>query len=230
MSDIKPQHVAIIMDGNRRWAAKKGLKPWAGHEQGVDTVYNLMDWLEDEGVKYCTLYTFSSENWKRDVKEVKYLMKLLVIALKRHLKELHRRNIKLLVSGRIGELSDEVQNIITKALRLTKNNTKAVLNLAINYGGRTELLDAMKQIIADNIPANKINEEVLRKHLYQKGELPEPDLIIRTGGEKRLSNFLPWQSVYSELYFTDTLWPDFSKKDLQAALRDFAERKRNFGK
>lgn len=224
------QHIGIIMDGNRRWAKKRHLPSIKGHEQGVEVVRNLMDWLEEEDIKYCTLYTFSSENWKRDMKEVKYLMKLLVKALMQHMKEFHERNIKLLVSGRIEELSDEVQRAIIKGVRLTKNNSKAVLNLALNYGGRGEVLDAVKQIIANNIPADKVDEEMISKHLYTKGELPEPDLIIRTGGEVRLSNFLPWQSVYSELYFTDTLWPDFSQKDLQDALHSFADRKRNFGK
>lgn len=225
-----PLHIGIIMDGNRRWARKQGLPVYKGHEAGVDTVCSLMDWLEEAGVKYCTLYTFSTENWKREVSEVTYLMKLLAKVFTKHLKDFNKRNVKLLVSGRINELSQELQIAIKKALRLTKNNTKAVLNIALNYGGRRELLDAVKQIIANNIPSNKIDEEMINKYLYQRGELPEPDLIIRTGGERRLSNFLPWQSVYSELYFTDILWPDFSQKDLQAALKDFAERKRNFGK
>lgn len=228
MSDI-PQHVAFIMDGNRRWAEKQGLPTVKGHEQGVETVRNLMGWLDEKGIKYCTLYTFSSENWKRDVKEVGYLMKLLVKAFTNHLKEFQERNIKLIVSGRIDEFSDEVQTAIKKAVRLTKNNTKAVLNLALNYGGRAELMDAVKQIIANNIPPEKIDEKMLEQHMYQSGKLPDPELIIRTGGERRLSNFLPWQSVYSELYFTDVFWPDFSEKDLEAALKDFADRKRNFG-
>lgn len=227
---IQPIHIGIIMDGNRRWAKRRGLPTVAGHEQGVEVVRNLMDWLDQEGIKYCTLYTFSSENWRRDMKEVKYLMRLLVKAFARHLKEFHQNNIKLLISGRTDELSEEVQRAITKAMRMTAHNTKAVLNLALNYGGRHEVLDAVKQIITNNIPLNKIDEEMITKHLYTKGEMPEPDLIIRTGGEQRLSNFLPWQSVYSELYFTDVLWPDFSYEELQKALKDFADRKRNFGK
>jgi undecaprenyl diphosphate synthase len=157
-------------------------------------------------------------------------MKLLIKALTQHLKEFQEKNIKLIVSGRVDDFSHEVKTAIKKAVRLTKNNTKAVVNLALNYGGRTELLDAVKQLLADNIPPDKIDEQVLASHLYSNGQLPDPDLIIRTGGEKRLSNFLPWQSVYSELYFTDTLWPDFSQKDLQAALREFASRERRFGK
>ncbi len=230
MLQTVPQHIAIIMDGSRRWAKARGLEPWQGHEQGVEAAKLLMENLSAAGIKYCTLYTFSTENWKRDVKEVKYLMKLLVKVFTNHLKEFQEKNIKLIVSGRVEEFSDEVKTAIKKAVRLTKNNTKAVVNLALNYGGRAELLDAVKQLIADNIPPDKIDEKALAKHLYSNGQLPDPDFIIRTGGVKRLSNFLPWQSVYSELYFTDTLWPDFSKKDLEAALRDFAQRKRNFGK
>jgi len=229
---LYPKHIAFIMDGNRRWAKKRGLEPWKGHEQGVETVRALPKWLSKvggKGVTYYTLYTFSSENWHRSASEVKYLMKLLVKAVAQHLKEFNEEGVKLIVSGRIDEFSVEVQKVIKKAVILTKNNTKAVLNLALNYGGRSELVDAVKQIIADNIPADKIDEEMIEKHLYNGGQLPDPDLIIRTGGAKRTSNFLTWQSVYSELYFTETLWPDFSKKDLDAALRDFARRKRNFG-
>lgn len=230
MSEVLPQHIAIIMDGNRRWAKKRGLLPWQGHEQGIEAVHTLMQNLEEVGVKYCTLYTFSTENNKRDAKEVAYLMKLLIKALNQHLKEFHEKGIKLITSGRVDEFSDEVKTAIKKAATLTKNNSKAVLNLALNYGGRSELVDAVKKLLADNIPPNKIDEEMLGRALYTNGQLPDPDLIIRTGGEKRLSNFLPWQSVYSELYFTDTLWPDFSKQDLETALKDFAQRKRNFGK
>lgn len=230
MSDSVPQHIAFIMDGNRRWASEHNLPSVKGHEQGLETVQNLMDWLEEAGVQYCTVYAFSTENWKREVSEVKFLMKLLLKAFTVHLKEFHNRNVKLMVSGRIDELSNEIQIAIGKAMRLTKNNTKAVLNIAINYGGRGELVDAVKKLLANNIPPSKIDEAALQKYLYSNGELPDPDLVIRTGGEMRLSNFLPWQSVYSELYFTDTLWPDFSQKDLQAALREFAQRKRNFGK
>lgn len=230
MSDNIPQHIAFIMDGNRRWARQRNLPLLKGHEQGMETAQNLLNWLDEAGVKYCTLYTFSTENWKRDVSEVKYLMKLLIKVLTQHLKEFQEKNIRLIVSGRVDDFSQEVKTAIKKAVRLTKNNTKAVVNLALNYGGRAELLDAMKQLIADNIPPDKIDEKMLARHLYSNGQLPDPDLIIRTGGEKRLSNFLPWQSVYSELYFTDTLWPDFSQKDLQAALREFADRERRFGK
>lgn len=225
-----PQHIAFIMDGNRRWAKQRGLPTMRGHEQGKETVRELMHWMEEKNIKYCTLYTFSSENWKRDVSEVKYLMKLLVKALKQHLKEFQDRNIKLIVSGRMDEFSEEVQVALKKAIRLTANNTRAVVNFALNYGGRAELMDAIKQLVANNIPPDRIDEAALQQYLYQHNTLPDPDLIIRTGGQKRLSNFLPWQSVYSELYFTDVLWPDFSKGDLEEALRDFAQRKRNFGK
>jgi undecaprenyl diphosphate synthase len=230
MPDAVPQHIAFIMDGNRRWARQRGLPTLKGHEQGFETAQNLLNWLDEAGVKYCTLYTFSTENWNRDLSEVKYLMKLLVKVFTQHLKEFQEKNVRLIVSGRVDEFSHEVKTAIKKAVRLTRNNTRAVVNLALNYGGRAELIDAVKQLLADNIPPDKIDEKMLAKHLYSNGQLPDPELIIRTGGEKRLSNFLPWQSVYSELYFTNTLWPDFSQKDLQAALREFAARERRFGK
>lgn len=225
------QHIGIIMDGNRRWASRQGLPGYKGHEQGFETAKNLLDLLDKHGIKYCTLYTLSGENLvRRDVDEIKFLMKLLLKVFTKHLKEFHQRNIKLLVSGRIEELSAEVQIAIRKAINLTKNNTTAVVNLALNYGGRAELMDAIKKIMARNIPLNKIDERMLSSYLYNQGDLPDPDLIIRTGGERRLSNFLPWQSVYSELYFTDTLWPDFDEQALTEALADYYQRKRNFGK
>lgn len=225
------KHIGIIMDGNRRWARNNGLPAHKGHAEGVEAVRRVLKELDKHGIKYVTLYTLSSENLKsRDVKELKYLMKLLLKVFTQHLKEFHQNNIKLLVSGRIDELSAEFQRAIKKAIRLTKNNTKAVVNLALNYGGRAELMDAIKKVVANNIPLNKIDEKILAKYMYQDGNLPDPDLIIRTGGEQRLSNFLPWQSVYSELYFTKTLWPDFDAKALQLAIDDYYRRKRNFGK
>ncbi len=231
-SDVSAiQHIGIIMDGNRRWAKKRGLPTYKGHEEGFAAAQRILKEIDKHGIKYVTLYTLSSENLvKRDVDELKFLMKLLVRVFTKHLREFHKNNIRLLVSGRIDELSSEVQRAIKKAMRLTKNNTKAVVNLALNYGGRAELMDAIKKIVANNIPLNKIDEKLLQKYMYNSGRLPDPDLIIRTGGEQRLSNFLPWQSVYSELYFTKTLWPDFDAEALQAAVDDYYRRKRNFGK
>lgn len=225
------QHIGFIMDGNRRWAKQNGLPTYKGHEEGFLVAKRIIEEMGDLGVKYCTFYTLSSENLvRRDVDEIKFLMKLIIRAFTQHLKEFHQNNVRLLVSGRVDELSEEVQRAIKKGVRLTKNNTKAVVNLALNYGGRAELMDAIRQMVANNIPMSKIDEETLAQYLYGQGELPDPDLIIRTGGQKRLSNFLPWQSVYSELYFTDALWPDFDSTALKEAIDEYHARQRNFGK
>ncbi len=225
------RHIGFIMDGNRRWAKDQGLPAYRGHEQGFLVAKRIIEEMGELGVQYCTFYTLSSENLvRRDVDELKFLMKLIIRAFTQHLKEFHQNNVRLLVSGRVDELSEEVQRAIKKGVRLTRNNTKAVVNLALNYGGRAELMDAVKQMIANNIPMSKIDEATLSQYMYGQGELPDPDLIIRTGGQKRLSNFLPWQSVYSELYFTDALWPDFSSDALREAIAEYHDRQRNFGK
>lgn len=227
-----PYHLAIIIDGNRRWARKRGLPVFEGHRQGLENVKRIGKWCKERGIKILTLYTFSTENWKRSKTEVKALMDLLKEALnsrKGHLKELHKEGIQLRVIGQKERLSPSLQRLIKEAEDLTKNNKEGILNLAISYGGRVEILEAIKKIIKKKIPPNKITEKLFEENLWT-GKLPPPDLIVRTSGEQRLSGFLLWQSAYAELYFTKTLWPDFREKDLDKALEDFAHRHRRFGR
>ena len=227
-----PHHLAIITDGNRRWARKKGLPVFEGHRQGLKNVKRVGKWCQKRGVKILTLYAFSTENWNRSKAEVEALMRLLAYALnprRSYLKELHEDGIKLQVIGQRERLSQKLQRLIQKAEDLTKNNKKGVLNLAVSYGGRVEILEAVKEIIKKKISPEKITEKLFEKNLWT-GKFPPPDLIIRTSGEQRLSGFLLWQSAYSELYFSEKLWPDFTEKDLDKALDDFAHRHRRFGR
>lgn len=224
-----PYHLGIIIDGNRRWAKERGLSSFEGQKKGLDNVHKIGDWAKKKGVKILTLYAFSTENWKRTKQEVRYLMKLLSEAFsKKNVKKLHQKGTKVQVIGQRERLPKFLQKKIETAERITKNNKENILNLAISYGGRPEIIQAVKNIIKKRIPADKITEEVINKNLWTTG-LPDPDLIIRTGSEQRLSNFLTWQSVYSELYFTKKYWPDFTEKDLDMALLDFSLRQRRFG-
>ncbi len=227
MSD-KLNHIAFIMDGNRRWARKRHLPLLYGHRQGGETLHKVLKWLGEIGVKYCTVYAFSTENWKRSKDEIHYMMQLLVEYINKYLDELNRNGVKVIVSGRINKFPKKVREAVEKVVQSTKNNKKGVLNIALSYGGRAEIVDAVKKIISKKIPEDKVTEKVLSSNMYHN--IPEPDLIIRTGGQMRLSNFLLWQSAYSELYFTKVLWPDFSKKDLLRAVENYKHRKRNFGK
>jgi len=219
-----PNHLGIIIDGNRRWAKKKGLPSFYGHKRGLDNVKKISDYCLEKGVKVLTLYAFSSENWNRSKKEIEHLMKLLGTALnKKNIKDLNKRGVRMQVIGQKEKLSKTLQKLILEAEQSTKKNKKGVLNLAISYGGRADIIQAAQRI------KGRITEEKLNKNLWTAG-LPDPDFIIRTGGEMRLSNFLTWQSAYSELYFTKKTWPDFSKKDLDKAFDDFSHRHRRFGK
>ncbi len=225
-----PNHLGIIIDGNRRWAKKRGLASFEGHRKGLDKIGKVGEWCKKRGVKILTLYAFSTENWNRSKKEVGYLMGLLSEALgERNLRKIHQRKIKLQVIGQKERLSQSLQKRIKKAEKLTKDNKEGILNLAISYGGRSEIIQAVKNIIKKKILASKITEDLINQNLWT-GELPHPDLIIRTGGEQRLSNFLTWQSVYSELYFTKKYWPAFTEKDLDEALLDYSRRQRRFGR
>jgi len=230
MSEKIPFHLGIIVDGNRRWAKKRGLPSFEGHRRGLDGVNKIGEWCRKRGVKILTLYIFSTENWNRSKKEVSYLMKLLEIALsKKNTKELFQKGIKLQVIGQRERLPKSLQRKIEEAGELTKKSEKGILNLAVSYGGRPEIIQAIKNIIKNKIPANKITEDLINKNLWT-ANLPEPDLIIRTGGVQRLSNFLTWQSIYSELYFTEKYWPEFTEKDLDEALLDYSYRQRRFGR
>lgn len=224
-----PNHLAIIIDGNRRWAKKKGLSSFNGHKKGLDNVERIGDYCIKKGIKVLTLYVFSSENWNRSKKEIAYLMRLFALAFnKKNIKKFNDNKIKFQAIGQIEKLPKFLQKKIKQAEESTKNNKKSILNLAISYGGRPEIVQAVKNIINKKIPASKITEDIINKNLWT-ADLPYPDLIIRTGGEQRLSNFLTWQSAYSEFYFTKKCWPEFSKKDLDKAFNDFSQRQRRFG-
>ena len=228
-----PAHIVIIMDGNGRWAKRRGLPRTAGHKAGVKAVKRIVRSAGDLGISVLTLFTFSQENWKRPKSEVSAIMKLLYETTKRELNELDENNVKLITTGRIEELSPRRREILQEAMERTKNNTGLILNLALNYGGRTEILDAVKEIAIDvkrgQLNPEQLSEEKFSHYLYTR-EIPDPDLLIRTSGEMRISNFLLWQTSYTELYITDVLWPNFSVKDFYEAIWDYQNRERRFGR
>lgn len=228
-----PKHIAIIMDGNGRWAKKRGLPRVAGHKRGVDTVKDIVEACAEIGVKYLTLYTFSTENWKRPKDEVSTLMRLLLNSLKDRVDELCDNDIKLTTIGDTEALPYEVQKQLKADIERTKNNKKMVLNLALSYSGRWEILEAVKKISKavekGDIRAEDINEKLFSQFLTTK-DLPDPDLVIRTSGEFRVSNFLLWQIAYSEFVITDIYWPDFNRHHLYESIRAFQKRERRFGK
>jgi undecaprenyl diphosphate synthase len=228
-----PTHIAIIMDGNGRWAKRRGLPRVAGHRRGVETVREIVEVCAEVGVKYLTLYTFSTENWKRPKDEVSTLMRLLLKSLKDRLDELNKNNIKLTCIGNIGSLPDVVQNQLHKDIERTKNNKRMTLNLALSYSGRWEILEAIKNIskkVQDGkLSPDNITEKVISDYLTTKN-MPDPDLIIRTSGEFRVSNFLLWQIAYSEFVILNVYWPDFSREHLYDAIRQYQKRERRFGK
>ena len=227
-SSFNLDHIAIIMDGNGRWAIDKGMDRLLGHKEGAKSAKKIIEVCSDLKIKYLTLYAFSTENWNRPQYEVDSLMSLLSSMLENEIKELERNNIVFSVVGRIEDLPPGVQKIISEAIDRTKNNTGLILSLALSYGGRQEIIDAINKIIL-NKKSEIIDEEIVKNNLYCP-EIPDPDLIIRTAGEYRLSNFLLWQSAYAELFVSDKNWPDFNEKDLMKALKDFENRDRTFGK
>jgi len=225
-----PYHVGIIMDGNRRWAKDRGLPTLEGHRRGYDKVKKVGKWCKQRGVKVLTLWAFSTENWKRSKEEVDYLMNLLGFALSDgEVNELDKDGIKLQVIGQKERLSEKLQGLIEKAEEKTKDNKEGILNLAISYGGRADVLEAVRKMVEKGIPPQEISEEMIDQNLWTAG-LPDCDLIVRTSGELRTSGFLIWQAAYAELYFCKNHWPDFSEKDLDEALADYARRQRRFGK
>ncbi|MGD1103678.1 MAG: isoprenyl transferase [Terriglobia bacterium] len=228
--DRLPQHIAIIMDGNGRWAKRRRLPRIAGHRAGISAVRQAVEACARLGVPYLTLYAFSVENWKRPHTEIKLLMGLLREYLKKEIGELNRQNIRLEVIGRIQELPEPVLHDLHNALDRTRQNTGLRLILALNYGARAELVDAVRKLLAHAKRNGSItvDESLLSEHLYTRG-MPDPDLLIRTSGELRLSNFLLWQVAYAELWVTETLWPDFTQKDLFQAIIDFQKRERRYG-
>ncbi|MDU1053585.1 isoprenyl transferase [Clostridium baratii] len=227
-----PKHIAIIMDGNGRWAKKRKLPRTMGHKAGVETIRRVLKEADKLGVKYMTLYAFSTENWKRPKEEVNALMKLLIQYLRQEINELHKNSVKINVLGDITKLPKECQEEIEKSVDKTKNNVGITMNIALNYGGRDEILRAVKsiseEVLKGNINIEDINDEVMENYLYTKG-VPDPDIIIRPSGEQRLSNFLLWQCAYSEFWYSDICWPDFKEEDLHRAIYDFQRRDRRFG-
>jgi undecaprenyl diphosphate synthase len=223
-----PRHVGIIMDGNGRWARKRNRPHSFGHRAGVRAIKRVMYGCEELGVEVLSVYTFSTENWSRPRAEVRYLMRLFHEAFRRELDEIDERGIRVLVSGRRAELSPAMQRQIADAEARTAGNRSGVLNVCLNYGGRAELVDAVRSLIASGVSPDEVDEHLLGRHLYHP-ELPDPDLIVRTAGESRISNFLLWQSAYAEIHVTDTLWPDFDIQDLKRAIQDYQTRVRRFG-
>ena len=224
-----PEHIAIIMDGNGRWARTKTLPRVAGHKQGVKAVRNITEVCGELGVKYLTMYTFSEENWNRPQREVSALMKLLVSSLKKEVKDLDKNNVRLTVIGDVTKMDSFVQNELKEAIELTENNDGLNLNLALSYGGRQEIMTAFKRLYSQINSIDEITEEGFESHLYTSN-IPDPDLLIRTGGEMRVSNFLLWQIAYTELHMTNTFWPAFDREQLLIAINDYQQRERRFGK
>jgi undecaprenyl diphosphate synthase len=223
-----PRHVAIIMDGNGRWAAERGLSRNKGHRAGTENIRRIIQAFGERGVEVLTLYAFSTENWSRPRREVNALIRLIPRVVNREVKELHKRGVKLVHIGSLEPLSPELRAKVEDAIALTKDNTRMTVALAFNYGGRAEIVEAARRLVAEGIRADDIDEGVFASRLFTAG-LPEPDLIIRTGGESRMSNFLLWQAAYAEFYATETYWPDFDEGEIDRALDAYVRRERRFG-
>ncbi|HMG42772.1 MAG TPA: polyprenyl diphosphate synthase [Acidimicrobiales bacterium] len=224
-----PVHVACVMDGNGRWAQRRGLQRTDGHAAGEDALFDTVHGALDVGLKWLTVYAFSTENWKRPADEVRYLMRFNESLLLRRRDELHDLDVRVRVIGRRDwRVPRRLLRHIDESVEMTRKNQAMTLTLAFNYGGRAEIIDAVKAMMAAGVPAGKVSEKALRAHLYDP-EMPDPDLVVRTSGEHRISNFLLWELAYSELVFTDVLWPDFRREDLFAAIRQFQQRDRRFG-
>ncbi len=224
-----PQHIAIIMDGNGRWAKARGLPRTEGHRHGTENLRRILQASGEMGIKILTIYAFSTENWSRPRAEVQMLMRILESVIERELLDLHQKGVQLRHIGEMDGIPTRLQRKIRDAMALTKNNDKLILNIAFNYGGRDEIVRAVRHIVADQIPPERIDEKLISSYLYTS-DLPDPDLIIRTSGELRVSNFLIWQGAYSELYATPTYWPDFDEGELIEALLEYGRRRRRFGK
>jgi len=223
-----PRHVAIIMDGNGRWAKKKGFARLLGHREGYRTLRSALLNASELGIEYLTVYAFSAENWRRPDDEVAGLMKLIETAARDELRAMHQNNVRICVAGRIDQVPEGLRRALLQGIETTKNNTGITFTLAINYGGRAEIVDAVKKMIDSGAPAEDVTEELISQNLYNPGH-PEPDLMVRTAGEMRWSNFLIWQSAYCELFVTEVPWPDFSGKELLEAVLTFQQRTRKFG-
>ncbi|HHX64363.1 MAG TPA: isoprenyl transferase [Chloroflexi bacterium] len=223
-----PRHVAIIMDGNGRWARRRGMPRAAGHRAGTENLRNILRDAVDFGIEVLTIYAFSTENWKRPRQEVDFLLRLIEHVIDSELDELNRSGVRIRHIGHLEGLSQRVADKVRYAQDITRNNDRLILNVAFNYGGRMDVVDAVRQLLADGVPAEEVDEKAISERLSTAG-LPDPDLIIRTAGEMRLSNFLIWQAAYAEFYSTPTYWPDFNRAELHRALQDYAQRERRFG-
>lgn len=223
-----PTHVAIIMDGNGRWAEERGLPRQAGHRAGTENIRRIIETFGEWGVRYLTLFAFSTENWTRPRTEVNILMRLVGRVVNREIKALHKQGVRLVHLGRLDRLPPQIRKQVEDAIELTKDNQRMTVCVAFDYGGRAEILEAIRRILADGVPPERIDEAVFSSYLYTAG-LPDPDLIIRTAGEVRMSNFLLWQSAYAEYYATPTYWPDFGTEEIQRALEAYSQRQRRFG-
>jgi undecaprenyl diphosphate synthase len=223
-----PRHIGIIMDGNGRWAKRRGRPASFGHRAGVRAIKRVLEGCEELGVEVLSVYAFSTENWARPRAEVRALMRLFHETMQREIAEMHRRGVRIVVSGRRDELSSRMRDRIDEAISRTARNTNGVLNVCLNYGGRAELVDAVRDLVKAGASPKEIDEKSIAAHLYNP-DLPDPDLIIRTAGESRVSNFLLWQSAYSEMLVSETLWPDFGVEELKAAIADYSSRVRRFG-
>jgi undecaprenyl diphosphate synthase len=227
-SSQTPTHVAIIMDGNGRWAIARGLPRLAGHRAGTENLRRIITACTEFGIKYLTIYAFSTENWGRPREEVEGLMHILEDVIDRELAELNKEGVQLRHIGRLERLDPKLQQKVLEAIDLTRNNTRLVLNIAFNYGGRDEIICAIQRIITDGVKPEEVTSELVSRYMFTAG-VPDPDLIIRTSGELRVSNFLIWQGAYSEWFVTSVFWPDFDKEELRKALETFAKRDRRFG-
>ena len=225
---LLPNHLAIVPDGNGRWAEQRELPRLYGHQMGAENMHRMVRYLNEYPIKYITLYGFSTENWSRPKKEIRGLFLLLEDFINKEVPEIHKIGVRLRHLGRLNELPQSLQQAINRGVELTKNNTRMTLCLAFNYGGRTEILDAVRRLLAEGVAPQNIGEELFSGYLYTAG-LPNVDLLIRTGDVLRLSNFLIWQTAYSEYYLTKVLWPDFGKKEIDKALLSYSRRQRRFG-
>ena len=224
-----PRHIAIIMDGNGRWALARGLPRLAGHRAGTENLRQVIEACGEFGIEYLTIYAFSTENWGRPIEEVQGLMRILEDVIDRELPELHKQGVQLRHIGKLDRLKPELRQKVLDAIEMTKDNDRLVLNVAFNYGGRDEIICAIQQMIEKGVRPQEVTEDLVSQYLYTAG-VPDPDLIIRTSGELRGSNFLIWQGAYAEWYFTPTFWPNFNREELQKALEEYAQRERRYGK
>lgn len=229
IKDTDLKHIAIIMDGNRRWAKEKNLPTAFGHKKGVEALKSTLRACNDFGIKYLTVYAFSTENWNRKQEEVDFLMNLVAITLTNELEEMHKENVQIHFIGDLTRLSDSLQKILANAVETTKNNTGVVLQIALNYGSRDEITNAVKNIVKSGVKSEEITAETISNYLYTKG-VPDPDILVRTGGEQRISNYLLWQIAYSEIIIRNEYWPEFDKNLLSECITEFGKRQRRYGK